>query len=45
MLIVMKVGVDDYIRKKIVVNVIDRERDLFLCCLKTLQEMESGCVL
>ena len=35
--IVMKVRVVDYIRKKIIVNVIDREVDLF-CGLKTLQE-------
>lgn len=34
----MKVGVDDYIRKRIVVNVIDREGDLFLYGMKTLQE-------
>ena len=37
----MKVGVDDYIRKRIVVNVIDREEDMFLCGLKTLQEWKA----
>ena len=36
--IIMKAGEDDCIKKIISVNVIDREKDLFLCGLKTLRE-------
>ena len=38
MLIVIRVGNEDYVRKSISVKVIDREEDLFLCGLKTLRE-------
>ena len=40
--VVMKVGVDDYIKKKIVMNLINREGDFFLCGLKTLQEWKAA---
>ena len=42
MLIVIKVGDRDYIRKNINVNVIDREEDLFLCGLETLREWKAA---
>ena len=39
MLVVMKIGDKNYIKKKTVVAIlIDREEDLFLCSLKALQE-------
>ena len=40
--IIMKAGEDDYVKKIISVNVIDREEDLFLCRLKTLREWKSA---
>ena len=39
--IVMKTGDKDYIKKMVVVSVIDRMEDLFLCGLKTLQEQRT----
>ena len=37
----IKVGNDDYIKKRIVAYVIDRVEDLFLCQLKTLKEWKT----
>ena len=40
--IVVKFGDGNYVKKSIIVNVIDREEDLFLCGFKTLREWKAA---